>query len=189
MQVPPGSSKFCTHCGRSFNAALGLGGGGNINMGNVNLGAVSDVAGKFGISMQRMIISAAAVLGIIGCLFKWYSLNSQLEAMIAYSGENPLATVSTVAKVVMVIAFVAAIAICILGDRQSPLGNEGKMKPILISVAGVIGLLVGGFALFALNSNKNDSMGMMSINFWIYMALAMIIAVVVLPHVKQLERL
>jgi hypothetical protein len=187
MQVPAGSSKYCTHCGRAFNSSSGIGGVGGINMNNVNMQAVGEIAGKLGLAKQKMIMCAVAALGIIATLLPWYSMTDFLKAAAAMQGSNPVSTVTTISKIVMFIVFAGVIALCFLIDRQSLLNSRGKKIPILCSVAGAIALLVSGFCLFALNNNAKDSMGMMSVSFGIYFALIMVIAVIVIPHIKKLE--
>jgi len=185
-QVPVGSGDYCTHCGRAFF------GGTSIKMPtNINLQAAGDfvggLGGKLGMSMQRMVLAAASVLGILFGLVPRYSITSTAKAMIAYSGGGFPNAAYTLFGWIATIVFAVVIGLCFIGNRAATIG---KLKKAVIA-CGAVNLLLGILQFVAFNAGdykQMSSMNMGGIGFGLYLLVLMSAVVCAIPFIKRLEQ-
>jgi len=187
--VPAGSARFCTHCGKNFHAGLGLGGGGGGGgggMSNANLGAVGDIAGKFGFTVQRMVVLAVSVIGIIGALMPWTKYaNEFMKDMLKAKGADP-GILGTVAGVFAFLAFLLPIMMAVLGDRSQPITDKFRsFKVLCIVSASVSGLFSIGYFLF-INAASKANMGWVGPGVGIWVTIAAAAAIGAIPFIRQL---
>jgi hypothetical protein len=189
VQVPVGSGQRCTHCGRAFS------GGATVNLpANLNLEGMSKFASglsdKLGISVHRMIICAAAILGMLACLLPWYGARESFMGYTARLTVNAFrARVSAAGfsvsevhglGIVVFILFILAIALCFLENKIKPLEKFGKFV-----YAGIGGLAF----IITITRFGNEYFEGGGIRFGFILLLLMSIAVGALPFIKKLENL
>jgi len=189
--VPPGSSDYCTSCGRAFY--------GGASSGNINLKSaeefISGLSYKLNMSVQRMALAVASILGLLACLTPWYSAVGRVGFKVTanafrvtglgipYTNSTP-----NFFGTLVFIAFAAALTISFLGNKANPIGK----RRYLIVVGGGISLLSAIINSVMLNNLSTNTLitqlGSGSIRFGLYLALLMTIAVGVIPFVKHLEQ-
>jgi len=181
----------CTACGTPVNT----GGGSAIKLPenfNVNnaIKISKDIAGKAGISVHRLYIAIAAVLGILSSLLPWYGMKESFWGITARATVNAFRAKATsmgfsvseahVLGIIIFILFIAVIALCFLENRIEPLKKNGKFA--FAGGGGFIFLLT----IISIAVNSSDYGG---IKIGVIFVLLFSAAIAALPFVKKLEDL
>ncbi|MCL2628848.1 MAG: zinc ribbon domain-containing protein [Oscillospiraceae bacterium] len=186
--------KFCQSCGYQVpGMGFSMPSGGSLNI-QAASSLVSGVSGKLGLSLQKMVIAVACVLGVIACFLPFFrssamgitvtanAFSISGGALGALTGGN----VMNILGIPAVIFFGIMLVMCFIGDRAAPLG---KRKTVFI-IFGILNVIVGiiNFAVFGGGTYKvmsNIAGG--GVGFGLYMMILMSVAIVVVPFVKKLE--
>jgi hypothetical protein len=156
-------------------------------------GFIGDLSAKFGISFQRLIIAATALLGLFLSFIPRYSVTEQARMMMAMTGGGWPNPAYTIMGWIAAIVFIAAIGLCLLGNRAGPVG---KLKGAFIA-CGVVNLLLGvlQFAVFSSTNAETmslyavlNSRDMGSVGFGLFPLIIFAVAVAVIPFIKKLEK-
>jgi hypothetical protein len=150
-------------------------------------GFIGDLSAKLGMSFQRLIIAATALLGLLLSFIPRYNVTDQAKMMMAMTGGGWPNPAYTIMGWVAAIVFIAAIGLCFLGNKG---GTVGKLKGAFIA-CGVVNLLLGIFQFVAFNAGDYAGLNernMGSIGFGLFPLIIFAVAVAVIPFIKKLEK-
>jgi hypothetical protein len=191
----------CTACGKLVNTS---GGGPAIKLPeNINLEGITkilhNIAKIINLSVHRMIIAAAGLLGLLACLMPWYGFSERALGMRAsisanafrwrasFSGWGMSESESSfhLFGFIIFILFAAVIAYCFFEDKIEPLKQFGKF--IFAGLGGLIFILV-------LTRFGSEHYGIISeagggIKFGLILVMLLSLAIGALPFIKKLEDL
>ena len=175
--------KFCQVCGKP---APGAGFSLPSGMNMASLDGVKGALSGLPFHIQRLAAMAASILGLLLGLCPWYSANIMgfKITVNAFRMSGMGQTESNTIGIIAFILFAAALGLCFVGDRGSPLG---KHKFALTGI-GALNLIIGisQFVQF-----KGEESGYMMqyghVGFGLYMVILMALILGAIPFIKPLE--